>query len=331
VFPLVDSLVLSLVLFFLVSWCRERRCRHFCDACRDGDIHTVNNVMLHTGIIRRFVFGLSSEQHSMGLMWACSSGHAHIVQRILEDPDVFSHRFSTASSLMCAAKRGHLACVRLLASSPLVSIDCVNPEGLTAEQVTKNPEVKEVIRKEHWARVKAQVKEIHDTIGVESLDRTFNEVDSDKAVKYAILKKNRELLKKIDVIESKEAKEYEQLERKIQAEKKAIKEKYSLESLEFREEVNEEISQLKLLVDNLKNSSENKFDPECSKSVQVWSELMCTQCSKEMKPPVRIWTCGSNHYSCEVCASAGSKCFTCGNIIRQRCALAEKLARTVFC
>lgn len=332
VFSLVDTLVISLLMFLFLSWSRERRCREFCDACRDGHFTTVNNIMDQTGFIRNFLFGLSSEQHSMGLMWACSSGHAHIVERIIQSPDLFDHRFSTASCLMCASKRGHVACVRLLLANPLVSIDCVNPQGLTAEQVTKNPLVKDLIRQEHWRRVKGQIKDIQDTVGfgVERLDNTFNEVGDDKARKKEILKKNKALLQKIDVIESKEAKEYEQLEMKIQAEQRAIKEKYSLESLEFRKDVNKEICELKALLCNLKTTPENNLEKESSKSVQCWSELFCTECNKEMRPPIRIWTCGSNHYSCDICKGSGSKCFDCGDLIRQRCTLAEKLARTVF-
>ena len=192
---------------------------------------------------------------------------------------------------MCACKRGHVDCVRLLLSSPTVSIDCVNQNGLTAEEITKNPLIKDMIRKEHWKRVKDQVKEIQKTVGVDvgNIRKMNNTVEDDYLLKNAILAKNKELLKKIDLIESKEAKEYENLELKIQAETRAIKEKYCSESMEFRKEVCGEIGELKNLLDELKRDSTDELNLKTNaKSVTCWTELVCTRCSEEMLPPTRL-------------------------------------------
>ena len=48
VVSLLDSLVLILLTGVIIIWWRERRGRRFRDACRDGDIDTVNDVMQYS-------------------------------------------------------------------------------------------------------------------------------------------------------------------------------------------------------------------------------------------------------------------------------------------
>ena len=164
---------------------------------------------------------------------------------ILDSEDVFQHRFSLASCLMCACKRGYRECVRLLLRDERVPVNTVNKEGFTPEEVTEDEVIREMLRQGHWRRVKSQVKNIGDTVGL-SIDYLHKmEEDSEEVVAKALEIKNKEILKKAELIEGKELMEYEKLKKKFEEEKRAIQEKYNCETDELRNALNEEILQVK--------------------------------------------------------------------------------------
>jgi len=68
-----------------------------------------------------------------------------VVKALLRQEELFSHRFSVASSLMCACKRGHLSCVEALIQDVRVPLDIVNKEGLGLEEVINNRYTKKQI------------------------------------------------------------------------------------------------------------------------------------------------------------------------------------------
>ena len=186
--------------------------------------------------------GPDSQQQSVGLMWACSEGREKVVSRLLEIEEIFTHRFSLASCLMCAAKRNYTECVRLLLADNRVPVDTVNKDGLSPEEVTTNEEIRSLLREGHWKRVKTQVQTIEETVGL-SLEniREFEEDQDEELVAKALELKNKEILKKVEMIESKEVRECAKLKKKYEQDKLIVQEKFHDETQGLRNELNKEI------------------------------------------------------------------------------------------
>eukprot|EP00092_Neocalanus_flemingeri_P002247 GFUD01002393.1.p1 GENE.GFUD01002393.1~~GFUD01002393.1.p1 ORF type:complete len:262 (+),score=95.02 GFUD01002393.1:50-835(+) len=248
VFSILDLVVLVLVMVVSFIWNKNRRTKRFYEACKSGDLETVTEILDNNkaGSLIWSVVGLTSEQQSIGLMWACSQGMDKVVLRLLDCEDIFEHRFSLASCLMCACKRGYRECVRLLLSDERVPVNTVNKGGFTPEEMTEDEVIRDMLRQGHWRRVKSQVKKIGDTVGL-SIDylHEFEEDTSEEVVAKALEIKNKEILKKAELIESKELMEYGKLKKKFEEEKRAIQEKYNDETDELRSALNEEIFQVK--------------------------------------------------------------------------------------
>eukprot|EP00091_Calanus_sinicus_P019321 TRINITY_DN4800_c0_g1_i1.p1 TRINITY_DN4800_c0_g1~~TRINITY_DN4800_c0_g1_i1.p1 ORF type:complete len:138 (+),score=41.58 TRINITY_DN4800_c0_g1_i1:97-510(+) len=116
VFSVLDMVVLVLIMVLSFIWSKNRITKRFYEACKSGDIETVREIMdkNKSGSVFWSVVGPNTEQLSIGLMWACSEGRERVVERLMESEDIFQHRFSLASCLMCACKRGYRECVRIL-------------------------------------------------------------------------------------------------------------------------------------------------------------------------------------------------------------------------
>eukprot|EP00091_Calanus_sinicus_P019322 TRINITY_DN4800_c0_g1_i2.p1 TRINITY_DN4800_c0_g1~~TRINITY_DN4800_c0_g1_i2.p1 ORF type:complete len:263 (+),score=90.05 TRINITY_DN4800_c0_g1_i2:97-885(+) len=248
VFSVLDMVVLVLIMVLSFIWSKNRITKRFYEACKSGDIETVREIMdkNKSGSVFWSVVGPNTEQLSIGLMWACSEGRERVVERLMESEDIFQHRFSLASCLMCACKRGYRECVRILLMDERVPVNTINKEGLTPEEVTEDELIKDMLRQGHWKRVKSQVKEIGDTVGlsIENLQE-IEEDDDNQFVAKALEIKNKEILKKVELIESKELVEYEKLKKKFADEKKAVQDQFNCETDELRTALNEEILQVK--------------------------------------------------------------------------------------
>lgn len=186
VFTLLQGAVLFLSLAAGLVWLRQRRMRGLYTAAQEGDMKAVE---------RELARGVGAEELGIALMWACSSGQAPVVGRLLaESGSLVGQRFSLASCLMCACKRGHRDVVALLLREEAVLLDTTNKSGLTPEEVTGHPEIKELLREEHWRRAKLQVGE------------------------------------QIEQLEKQEKREVELLERRLERERRAIRERFTREA-----------------------------------------------------------------------------------------------------
>jgi len=248
VFNTLDLVVLVLLIILTFIWSKNRITKRFYEACKSGDVQTVAEIMDRnkSRSLIWTVVGPTGEQQSIGLMWACSQGREKVVNRIMESEDIFQHKFSLASCLMCACKRGYRDCVRILLMDERVPVNTINKEGLTPEEVTEDEVIKAMVRKGHWKRVKSQVKDIGDTVGlsIETL-REIEKENSDSVVTKALELKNMEILKKVELIESKEMVEYEKLKKKFEDEKRAVQELFDRETGDLRKSLNEEIQHVK--------------------------------------------------------------------------------------
>merc|ERR1712008_586753 len=112
--------------------------------------------------------------------------------------------------------------------------------------------IKDMLRQGHWRRVKSQVKEIGDTVGlsIENLQE-IEEESSEQVVSKALEIKNKEILKKVELIESKEMVEYEKLKKRFEDEKRAVQAQFNQETGELRNALNEEILQVKSVYEKL--------------------------------------------------------------------------------
>jgi len=248
VFSFLDLVVLVLIMVTSFIWNQNRMTKRFYEACKSGDLETVSGIMdkNNSGSLIWSVVGLTSEQQSIGLMWACSQGMEEVVHRLMESEDIFQHRFSLASCLMCACKRGYRDCVRLLLRDERVPVNTINKEGFTPEEMTEDEVIRDMLRKGHWKRVKSQVKNIGDTVGLSiNCLQEIEDDTSEELVVKALEIKNKEILKKAELIESKELMEFGKLKKKFEHEKKAIQKKYNCETDELRNALNEEILQVK--------------------------------------------------------------------------------------
>ena len=66
-------------------------------------------------------------------------------------------KFSLASCLMCACKRGHVKVVELLVQEEAVLLDVKSKNGLKPEEVTQDNAIRELLREEHWRRARSEV------------------------------------------------------------------------------------------------------------------------------------------------------------------------------
>ena len=74
-----------------------------------------------------------------------------------ERSSLTSQKFSLASCLMCACKRGHVKVVELLVQEEAVLLDVKNKNGLKPEEVTQDNAIRELLREEHWRRARSEV------------------------------------------------------------------------------------------------------------------------------------------------------------------------------
>merc|ERR1712183_913567 len=247
VFNTLDLVVLVLIIILAFIWSKNRVTTRFYEACKSGDVRTVAEIM-DKNKARSFIWtvvGPTGEQQSIGLMWACSQGREKVVHRIMKSEDIFLHKFSLASCLMCACKRGYRECVRILLMDERVPVNTINKEGLTPEEVTEDEVIRAMVRKGHWTRVKSQVNDIGDTVGLSIEALREIERENSNNVTKALEVKNMEILKKVELIESKEMVEYEKLKKKFEEEKRAVQELFDRETGELRKSLNEEIQQVK--------------------------------------------------------------------------------------
>ena len=85
-----------------------------------------------------------------------------MVERLLQETsDLASQKFSLASCLMCACKNGYREVVGLLVREEGVLLDVTNKSGLSPEEVTTDPEIRKLLRQEHWRRAKLEVSNVH--------------------------------------------------------------------------------------------------------------------------------------------------------------------------
>ena len=84
---------------------------------------------------------------------------AKVVGRLLKErSSLTSQKFSLASCLMCACKRGHVKVVELLIQEEAVLLDVKNKNGLKPEEVTQDNAIRELLREEHWRRARSEVQ-----------------------------------------------------------------------------------------------------------------------------------------------------------------------------
>ena len=136
----------------------------------------VPDTVVQVGNLRKVevevVRGVGPEELGIALMWACSTGQvrllsshqpqAEVVERLLqESSDLASQKFSLASCLMCACKNGYREVVALLVREEGVLLDITNKSGLSPEEVTTDPEIRALLRQEHWRRAKLEVSSGH--------------------------------------------------------------------------------------------------------------------------------------------------------------------------
>ena len=72
---------------------------------------------------------------------------------------------------------------------------------------------------------------------------------------YGGLEENKEILKKVELIESKELFEYEKLKKKFEDEKRAVQDQFNCETNELRNALNEEILQVKSVYEKHEKST----------------------------------------------------------------------------
>merc|ERR1719481_649499 len=127
-----------------------------------------------------------------------------------------------------------------------VPVNTINKEGLTPETVTEDEVIKEMVRKGHWKRVKSQVKDVGDTVGLSI--QTLRKIEgstSDEVLSKALEIKNKEIMKKVEMIESKEMVEFQKLKKKFEKEKRAVQELFDKETGDLKRSLNEEILEVK--------------------------------------------------------------------------------------
>ena len=89
---------------------------------------------------------------------------AKVVGRLLKErSSLTSQKFSLASCLMCACKRGHVKVVELLIQEEAVLLDVKNKNGLKPEEVTQDNAIRELLREEHWRRARSEVWEFRES------------------------------------------------------------------------------------------------------------------------------------------------------------------------
>ena len=91
---------------------------------------------------------LSGKEICVGMMWSISNNMTELLTRLMREQSVFYQKTSLASCLMCACKRGHEECVRILLEDLRVPIDVSNKAGLTPGQVTTNPNIIKLLKHE---------------------------------------------------------------------------------------------------------------------------------------------------------------------------------------
>ena len=88
---------------------------------------------------------------------------AKVVGRLLKErSSLTSQKFSLASCLMCACKRGHVKVVELLVQEEAVLLDVKNKNGLKPEEVTHDSAIRELLREEHWRRARSEVSNLRE-------------------------------------------------------------------------------------------------------------------------------------------------------------------------
>lgn len=186
VFSLLEGVVFCLSVMAGIIWLRQRRMRGLYNACKEGNMETVE---------KELAKGVGDEELGIALMWASSTGKAKVVGRLLKErSSLTSQKFSLASCLMCACKRGHVKVVELLVQEEAVLLDVKNKNGLKPEEVTHDSAIRELLREEHWRRARSEVG------------------------------------REAELLEQQERNEVEILERQLEKEKQAIKERFTREA-----------------------------------------------------------------------------------------------------
>lgn len=248
IFSTLDSVVFCLVIILLVVYTRRRRVERFRRACKAGDFNAVESLLNYQQIINT-ILGLTSEQVSIGLMWACSEGHLQVVDRLLQVESLYGNRFSVASCFMCACKRGHVTLVQRLLQESRIPIDTVNKDGRSPEEVTQVGQIKEMVRREHWRRVKEELTAISTTINLtmDSLRRLRRDDTSGTSYLRAMELKAAELNRKAEIIERKERRELSALLARFREEEQSILARYKEQTMELRHGLAQDVQAFKCL------------------------------------------------------------------------------------
>jgi len=248
IFRAAHFALIFMVSVLILVYLRKFRVQKFRNACKRGKVVEIYQI-LQTPLAINNILGLSSEELSIGLMWACSNGHIKIMELLLRVDVVFQNKFSLASSVMCACKRGNLDAVKLLLKDSRVPIDIINKEGLAPEQITKVPEIKTLIRSEHWKRIHLEIDKISEQVRstVESL-RDQNCVSENDVYLDTLRVKLNELSAKTKLLETKEKVELDRLFKHFRKEEIEVHSKYEAETQYVRTSIEDDIRKLKSIM-----------------------------------------------------------------------------------
>jgi len=248
IYPALNIFVCFLLLILLFVKLRRSRVERFREACKTGNLEDIANAIGNNALMKTLT-GITSEEVSVGFMWACSAGHLQVVERLLDVEELYENRFCVASSFMCACKRGHLDIVQRMIKDSRVPLDIVNKNGCTPEQITKVPEIKEMIRKEHWNRVQREINEITNTLQltVDNL-KNMKKDGTSPVFMQALELKLAEVKRKNELLESKEKKELRGLQTRFDREKEHILTRYDDETREMKKSIEQDVMELKTLI-----------------------------------------------------------------------------------
>ncbi|XP_023329604.1 uncharacterized protein LOC111702221 [Eurytemora carolleeae] len=248
IFSAMIFFVFFLSCILLLTYIRRRRVEEFKKACKQGSLNTIQQ-MMNNHISVNTILGITGEEISVGLMWACSLGHVKIIERLLKEEKIYENRFSLASAFMCACKRGNVEVVELLIKEPRIPIDIVNKNGATPEQITRVPEIKSMVRSEHWRRIQEEINLISDDIQLTVQNiRTIKNREENSVFLEAVELKMKELRLKTEVLETAERTELDRLLARFKAEQCRIQSRYDEESRGIKLNIQDDILKLKALM-----------------------------------------------------------------------------------
>ena len=261
--------------------------------------------------------------------------------------------------------------VKLLLERKDLDLDSKDNDGKTAEDFASennNDEVVKIIREQRskrmgggWTKLDFEDEEEHSTtsddnennsetehieLSTESskvIQGEDNEDLENESLKSQLIENLRERLEKELILQDERKQKYELEVAKLEQNKEhqveilqeqinAVEEKFHDLKKSLKEDFLTANNKSETLKTKLRNAIDNIDMERLLNQSSSCSDLECPVCLEEMRPPTRIWQCGSGHPVCDTCIRSPrvTCCPTCRQKIVGRNVLAEKLAKSFY-